>query len=123
MSIAIAIIGRRHEPDVLNFLIDGVLQKFVKLLNLLFDLADVREFDFDGCAETVTAELRQTELLAIIGTEFDGHDVRWWWDEGTKKPDLVSLADRVVGVVLIYAACASTGTSLGLSSASFRVVA
>ena len=73
---------------MLNFLIDGVLQKFVKLLNFLFDLADVREFDFDGRTEAMTAVLRQTELLAIIGAEFDGHDVWfWWWDVGTKKPD------------------------------------
>lgn len=63
------------EADVLNFLIDGVLQKIVKLLNFLFDLADVREFDFHGRTEAVTAVLWQTELLAVVGAEFDGHDV------------------------------------------------
>jgi len=37
----------------------------------------------------VAAVLRQAELLAVIGAEFDGHDVWfWWWDVSTKKPDL-----------------------------------
>ena len=52
-----------------------MLQKFVKLLNFLFDLADVREFDFDGRTEAMAAVLGQTELLAVIGAEFDSHDV------------------------------------------------
>ena len=109
----------------MNFLIDGVLQKFVKLLNFLFDLVDVREFDFDGRTEAVAAVLWQTELFAIIGAEFDGHDVWfWWWDVDTKKPDLDGPGFMCgLGVVVIYAACDSTETSLGVSSASFRVVA
>ena len=31
----------------------------------------------------MTAELGKSELLAVVGAEFD-HDV-WWWDVGTKK--------------------------------------
>jgi hypothetical protein len=101
-----------------------VLQELVELLNLCLRLIDVREFDFDGRTEAVAAVLWQAEFLAIIGAEFDGHDVWfWWWDVGMKKPDLESLASCVVWVVVSYAACASTGTSLGVSSASVRVVA
>jgi len=58
---------------VLDFLIDALLQKGVKLLHLGFDLGDVAEFDFDGCRKAVAAVLGQTELLAVIGAEFDGH--------------------------------------------------
>lgn len=72
---------------MLNFLIDAVLQKFVKLLNFGFDLGDVAEFDFDGCRETVTAVVGQSELLAVVGAEFDSHDVVGWCGcSGMKKP-------------------------------------
>lgn len=41
-----------------------------------------------------------------------------------KSQTFIGLADHVwFGVVVIYAACDSTVTSLGVSSASFRVVA
>ncbi len=68
-------IGFRNKTGVLDFLIDALLQKSVELLNFGFDLCDVREFDFDGCRKTVTAELRESELLAVVGAEFDGHGV------------------------------------------------
>ena len=73
--VPIAVSGLGNKSDVLDFLIDRMLQKVVKLLNFLFDLGDVREFDFDGCAEAVAAVLRQSELLAVVGAEFDCHDV------------------------------------------------
>ena len=82
----------------MDFLIDGVLQKFVKLLNFLFDLADFREFDFDGRTEAVTAVLWQTELLAVIGAEFDGHDVYFGGGMWARKSQtVIGLADRAVG--------------------------
>jgi hypothetical protein len=108
----------------LNFLIDGVLQKFVKLLNFLFDLADIREFDFDGRTEAMAAVLWQTELLAVIGAEFDSHDVCFGGGMWARKSQTLRAWLYVwFWVVVIYAACASTVTSLGVSSASFRVVA
>ncbi len=68
-------IGFRNEAGMLNFLIDAVLQKGVKLLHFDLDLGDVGQFDFDGSAETVAAVLGQPEFFAVIGAEFDGHDV------------------------------------------------
>jgi hypothetical protein len=73
MPVAVAM-GRRDEAGVLDFLIDGVLQKFVKFLHFGFDLSDVAEFDFNGGAEAVAAVLGQAEFFAVIGAEFDGHD-------------------------------------------------
>ena len=76
VPVAIAVsVGFRNKAGVLDFLIDGVLQKFVELLNFRFDLGDVGEFDFNRCAKTVTAELRQPEFFAVVGAEFDSHDV------------------------------------------------
>ena len=71
----IAVSGLRNKPGVLDFLIDRALQKIIELLAFGFDLADVREFDFDGYREAVAAVLRQTELLAVVGAEFDCHGV------------------------------------------------
>ena len=34
----------------------------------------------------MAAELGQTELFAVVGAEFNSHDVGWW-DVDTKKPD------------------------------------
>jgi hypothetical protein len=120
--LTIAVSGLGNKADVLDFLIDRVLQKFVKLLNFLFDLGDVREFDFDGCTEAVAAVLRQSELLAVVGAEFDCHDVWFWWYVGTKKPDLESLADRVV-LGCVSPMLFLTAQGFLVSSASFRVVA
>ena len=71
----IAVSGLRNKPGVLDFLIDRALQKIIELLAFGFDLADVREFDFDGYRGAVAAVLRQTELLAVVGAEFDCHGV------------------------------------------------
>ncbi len=68
-------IGLRDEPGLLDFLIDAVLQKCVKLLHFDFDLGDVTEFDFNGSAEAVAAVLGQAEFFAVVGAEFDGHGV------------------------------------------------
>jgi hypothetical protein len=81
MPVAVAI-GSRDEARVLDFLIDGVLQKLVELLHFGFDLGDVTEFDFNGSAEAVAAVLRQAEFFAVVVAEFDGHggvspDVGW----------------------------------------------
>jgi hypothetical protein len=70
---AIRSIALRDVAGVLNFLVNGVLQELVELLNLRLGLIDVREFDFDRRAEAVAAELGQTELLAVVGAEFDSH--------------------------------------------------
>ena len=70
-----AVIGLRNKAGVLDFLIDALLQELVKLLNFRFDLGDVGEFDFDRCREAVTAVLRESELFAVVGAEFDGHGV------------------------------------------------
>lgn len=68
-------VGIGNVAGMLDFLIDTVLQKCVKLLNFGFDLGDVRQFDFDGGTEAVTAELGQPELFAVICAEFDGHNI------------------------------------------------
>ena len=57
----------------MNFLVNGLLEKLVKPLAFRFDLGQIGEFDFDGDAEAVAAEFRQSELLAIVGAEFDSH--------------------------------------------------
>ncbi len=43
-----AVAGAGDKADLLDFLIDRVLEKPVKLLTFGFDLCDVREFDLDG---------------------------------------------------------------------------
>ena len=86
---SLTIVGLGDEANVLDFLIDGVLQKFVKPLNFCFDLADVREFDFDGRTEAVAAKVGQSELFAIVGAEFDSHDV-WVVVCGHEKTDALS---------------------------------
>lgn len=75
---AIRSIALRDETGVLDFLVNGVLQELVELLNLCLGLVDVREFDFHGRAEAVAAELGQTELLAVVGAEFDSHGALVW---------------------------------------------
>ncbi len=84
---AVARVG--NEADLLDFLIDRVLEKLIEFLALGFDLGDVGEFDFDGSREAVAAVFGQTEFLAVVGAEFDGHDVVFmFWVVGvnTKKP-------------------------------------
>ena len=80
------LLGLRNKARVLNFLVNGVLQKLVESLQFSFDLGDVGEFDFDGGAEAVAAVLRQAELFAVVGAEFDGHGAWWWRVMDTKKP-------------------------------------
>ena len=83
---AVRSIAFRNVTGVLDFLVNGVLQELVELLDLCLGLGDVGEFDFDGGAETVAAELGQAEFLAVVGAEFDCHGVVcWWWDVDTKK--------------------------------------
>ena len=67
------IAGARDEASVLNFLVHGLLEKLVKPLTFRLDLGQIGEFDFDGDAEAVAAEFRQSELLAVVGAEFDSH--------------------------------------------------
>ena len=118
----VAIAGARNETGVLNFLINGLLEKLVKPLAFRFDLGQIGEFDFDGDAEAVAAEFRQSELLAIVGAEFDSHGGWWWRLMGTKKPDRDGLACvcRCWGFGGAYAARAGTGMG---SSATVRFVA
>jgi hypothetical protein len=33
----------------------------------------------------VAAVVWKAELLAVVGAEFDSHDVRWWWVVDMKK--------------------------------------
>ena len=68
-----AIAGARDEAGVLNFLVNGLLEKLIKPLAFRFDLGQIGEFDFDGDAEAVAAEFGQSELLAVVGAEFDSH--------------------------------------------------
>ena len=79
------VVGLGNEARVLNFLVHGVLQEFVKPLQFSLDLGDVREFDFHGGAEAVAAVLGQTELFAVIGAEFDSHGVDVVAVDGHKK--------------------------------------
>ena len=74
LGLSIAV-GVGDVARLLDFLIDALLQKGVKLLHFSFDLGDVGEFDFNRRAEAVAAVLWQTELFAVVGAEFDGHDV------------------------------------------------
>ena len=70
---AVFLIG--DETDILDFLIDGALQKLIEIAAFIFDLGEIREFDFDGGTEAVTAVGGQSEFLAVIGGQCDGHDV------------------------------------------------
>lgn len=40
-------------------------------------MGDVGEFGFDGGGKAVAAVLGQTELFAVVGAEFDGHECGW----------------------------------------------
>ena len=62
-----SVAGVRHKPDLLDFLIDRLLKKFVKLLAFVLHLGNVSKFDFDGGTETVAAERRESQLLAVVG--------------------------------------------------------
>lgn len=74
-TVVAAVPGIGNEADLLDFLINRVLEKLIEFLAFGFDLGDVGEFDFDGSREAVAAVFGQTELLAVVGAEFDGHDV------------------------------------------------
>ena len=96
-------VGRRDVTGVLDFLIDGVLQQLVELLHFGIDLGDVAEFDFDGCRKAVAAVLGQTELFAVIGAEFDGHNggCMWWVAmRAQKSQTVIGLAAACFCVVL-----------------------
>ena len=116
--VSIAVSGLGNISDMLDFLIDRVLQKFVKLPHFLFDLGDVREFDFDGCTEAMAAELRQSELLAVVGAEFNGHDVVCVGGlRARKKPDREwpGLSVLLWFCLRSYAACADMETVVLIS--------
>ena len=71
----------------------------------------------------MAAELGQTELFAVVGAEFDSHDVGCGGMWTQKSQTVIGLACVCCWVVLPYAACADTGASMGASSASLRFVA
>lgn len=85
-----------HETDLLNLFIDRLLEKGIDPLALGFDLSEIRQLDFDGGTETVAAVARKAELFAVVGAEFDCHDVRWVGG-GHKKADLNGPASLVLG--------------------------
>jgi hypothetical protein len=55
--------GFGNEADLLDFLIEGVLEKPVELLTFGFNLGDVCEFDLDGSREVVAAVFGQSEIF------------------------------------------------------------